>query len=354
MDLSGNPLWSNVLVFAVASVFVWQAGTRVAEFADELAQRYHLSRAFLGLFMLSTISSLPEIATSFTAAAHANAALAINNLLGSILLQITLLALADLLTGKRALTAVVPDALVLLQGSLNIVLLALVVIAITLGDVQVFHVGIWSLALIAATGFAAFALLRAGRERKPWLVNPDDANSTEAKQEEKRTMSRKYRDDSGTLLFGKLALAMLTILTAGAALAYTGEALGMQTGLGQSFAGVALVSTATSLPEVSTVFASVRAGLYTMAISDILGTNILNVALVGGVDLIDTSGAALDTAGDFSALAAMLGILVTGIFMAGLSERANRTYLHMGLDSILVLCVYVAGMFMLYRIRDGG
>ena len=78
------------------------------------------------------------------------------------------------------------------------------------------------------------------------------------------------------------------------------------------------------------------------------------MALVGGVDLIDTSGAALDSAGTFSALAAMLGILATGLFMAGLSERANRTYLRMGLDSILVLIVYLAGMFMLYRIRGGG
>ena len=91
-----------------------------------------------------------------------------------------------------------------------------------------------------------------------------------------------------------------------------------------------------------------------MAISDIFGTNILNVALIGGVDLIDRSRAVLNEAGTFSVLAALLGILVTGLFMAGLSERANRTYLRMGLDSILVLIVYVAGLFLLFQIRDGG
>jgi cation:H+ antiporter len=91
-----------------------------------------------------------------------------------------------------------------------------------------------------------------------------------------------------------------------------------------------------------------------MAISDILGTNILNIALISGVDLIAPGGPVLDEAGDFSVLAATLGTVVTGLFMLGLSERADRTYLRMGTDSILVLLVYSAGLYFLFRIREGG
>jgi cation:H+ antiporter len=352
MDFSAYPLWINLLVFAVAAALVWGAGTRVTAYVDELGHRHHLSQAFLGLFLLSTISSLPEIATSFTAALHANSDLAVNNLLGSIALQIALLAVADLVIGKQALTAVVPDALVLLQGSLNIVLLALVTVAITVGDIRLFGTGAWSWGLIGTAAYSACKLVQVGRHRKPWVINPDDAAAEDVRKAENNEMPRKNRNISHALLHARLGLAILTILLAGAMLAYSGEAIGMQSGLGQSFAGMALVAAATSLPEISTVFTSMRAGLYTMAISDILGTNILNVALIGGVDLVDRSRAVLDEAGSFPALAAMLGILMTGLFMAGLSERDNRTYLRMGIDSILVLIAYVGGMILLFQIRE--
>ena len=144
MDFSTYPLWLNLLIFSAAAVAVWIGGTKVAGYADELARRYHLSRAVLGMFLLSGITSLPEIATSFAAASSGNADLAVNNLLGSIMMQVALLAVSDMVIGKRALTSVVPDALVLLQGSCNIVLLALVSVAITVGDMYLFGAGAWS------------------------------------------------------------------------------------------------------------------------------------------------------------------------------------------------------------------
>ena len=56
-------------------------------------------------------------------------------------------------------------------------------------------------------------------------------------------------------------------------------AISQQTGLGASFVGVALVAASTSLPELSTALAAVRRGNHQMAVSNILGTNCLEVAL---------------------------------------------------------------------------
>jgi len=148
-DFNQSALAFNFLMFSGAAVAVWIGGVKVASYADELAQRFNLSHAMLGLFLLAGVTSLPEVATSFPAAAAGNAELAVNNLLGSIVMQVALLALADLVFGKRALTSVVPDALVMLQGSLNVILLALVTVAITVGDILLFktfkdpqHVGL--------------------------------------------------------------------------------------------------------------------------------------------------------------------------------------------------------------------
>jgi cation:H+ antiporter len=303
--------------------------------------------------MLSVISSLPEIATSVTASAGGNSELALGNLLGSVVLQVTLLAVADLFVDRRALTAVVPNPLVLLQGNLSMIMLAFVTIAITVGDIELFGAGAWSWGLIGAACFVAIKLASAGKHPKPWVVNPEDPVAEEANEEEQRTLPRKHCNDSRALLFSKLALAMLTILGAGAALVYVVEALGEQTGMGQSYAGMAILPIAMSLPDISVIFAAVRAGLYTMAISGVLGGSFVNIALIGLVDVIDRSGLVLDEAGSFPALAALLGIVSIGLFMAGLAERADRTRLRMGTDSILVLLTYFVGMFLLFQLRGG-
>ena len=84
-----------------------------------------------------------------------------------------------------------------------------------------------------------------------------------------------------------------------------------------------------------------------------LGGSFVNVALIGVVDVIARPGLVLDEAGAFPALAALLGIVVIGRFMAGLAERADRTRLRMGIDSMLVLTTYFIGMFLPFQLRGG-
>jgi cation:H+ antiporter len=115
--------------------------------------------------------------------------------------------------------------------------------------------------------------------------------------------------------------------------------------------GIALLALVTSLPELGTVFAAMRQGLYTMAISDILGTNILNVALLLCIDLAATGEPVLSRVGTFASVGALLGIVVTGLLLIGLVERRDQTILRMGLDSAAVLIVYVGGLALLFTLR---
>ena len=155
-------------------------------------------------------------------------------------------------------------------------------------------------------------------------------------------------------LVAQLAGVALLILASGAVVALSGQAIAEKSGLGSSFFGYVFVAISTSLPEASTVFAAMRRGLYTMAISDILGTNILNVTLLFFVDLISAGDPIMRTAGPFSAVAAMLGVVVTGLFVMGLAERRDRALLRAGLDSALVLIVYIGGLALLYGLRPNG
>jgi cation:H+ antiporter len=89
-----------------------------------------------------------------------------------------------------------------------------------------------------------------------------------------------------------------------------------------------------------------------MAVSDIFGTNLFNCALVFVVDVVYAGGPVLGEVGAFSAFAAMLGVVVSALFLAGLAERRDRTLFRMGYDSIAVLVAYFAGVAVLFTLRQ--
>jgi cation:H+ antiporter len=115
--------------------------------------------------------------------------------------------------------------------------------------------------------------------------------------------------------------------------------------------GFLLLAISTSPPEASTVVASVRLHRYVMAMSDIFGTNLLNGGLVFLVDATYAGGPVLNHVGRFAAFAALLGVVLSGLFLAGLIERRDRTVLGIGFDSLAVLLTYGAGVVVLYRLQ---
>ena len=147
---------------------MWLAGTRLSGYADEISRRTGVGEALIGLFLLAGVTSLPEIAVSVSSAAIGDSTLAMNNLFGSIAMQVAILAVVDFTIGRRALTAVVPDPALLLLGSLNVLLLAFVTAGMVVGDVAFLGAGLWTWAGLGAYAFCLW-LLSATRGRKPWV-----------------------------------------------------------------------------------------------------------------------------------------------------------------------------------------
>jgi cation:H+ antiporter len=342
IDLRQLPLWANLAVFGVAAAIVWLAGTRVARSANAVAERTGIGKAFAGALLLGGITSLPEVAVTLSSSAAGQASLAVNNLLGGVAFQVVLLAVADAIYGRRALSGIVAQPVVQLQGVMGIVLLGLVALGVTAGELDLGGFGAWS----SATAVGAVAAL--------WIVRKSqDAPAWKPTRPAVRGEPEEHRDGDVSLAraSGTLALGALGILAAGYVLSRTGDALAETTGLGQSFVGAVLLAVSTSLPEVSTVLAAVRLGQYSMAYSDIFGTNLFDLILLLAVDLVHSGPPVLGEAGAFSAAAAVLGIVVTAVAVAGLIERRDRAIARMGVDSLLILVLYFAGLALLYQLR---
>lgn len=342
-DFAALPLLANIAIFAVCAVCVWVAGTRLSYCADAIARTTGIGQAALGVLLLGGVTSMPEIAVTGTAAAGGNSALAVNNLLGGFTMQVAILAIADAVYRKGALTSAVPDPIVMLQGTLGIILVALIVAGIAVGDIAFAGAGVWTWLIFIAFLYSLRLVVRTEGNPSWEVIGQPPAPEIDAETDvDERSLRR---------LIMQTTFAAAVILVAGFLLSKSGEALADQTGLGSSFFGAVFVAIATSLPEVSTVLAAMRLRRYVMAMSDIFGTNLFDIALIFLVDVIYVGPPVLTQVGGFSILAGCLGIIVTALYLAGLIERRDPAVLGVGLDSILVAIVYVGGVALLFGLR---
>jgi cation:H+ antiporter len=334
----------NIGLFVGAAIAVWVAAVRLTGYADEIATRTGLGQEVVGLLLLGGVTSLPELAVAVTATLQGTPELTINDVLGSAAVNVILLALADALIRGEALTSVQGSPKVLLIGVLGITMMALVVAPTVTGDQLLLGIGRWSwiMLLVYVAAVWVMAHSHASEAWQPQRQQQGGREDGAATGDGEAPLSR---------IGLRAALAAAVILVAGFLLARTGEAIAHGTGLGTNFFGVVVLAFATSLPEASTVVAAVRRQRYEMAISDVLGTNLFNVTIIVLVDALHPGGPVLVEAGRFASFGALLALLLTALFLAGMVERRDRTIGRLGIDSVIALLTYAAGLFVLYALR---
>jgi cation:H+ antiporter len=341
------PLLFNLAAFAVLAAAIWFAGTRLAYLADALAVRFGLGHAIIGLVFLAGLTELPELITTAVAAIQGDAALALNNMFGGITMQTAILACADAVAFGVTLTAFPRKPTTMLECTLLILMLAATLVITVVGDAPLFaHVGVGSI-MLAFGYFMAILVLRRYDVEYAWRPVVLD----EEKREEERSETRKPRDLTTRALVLQSCAVAAAILICGTLLVEVAQTIALQSGLGSSFIGVTLLAATTSLPELSTTVTAVRMHEYTMAISNIIGSNLIMLLVILPADLLHSEGAILAQAESSARLALVFGILVTAIYLGGLLIKKKPRFLGMGMDSILVLCVYAASIYALYSVR---
>lgn len=337
----------NLLIFSGLAASIWMAGTRLSYLIDAIAEQTKIARAFMGLIFLATATSLPEMVTTTTAASSGNGALALNNIFGGMMLQLAVLAIAEMFIIKGTLSSAPSNPSIVVAGLLLIPSLsALLLLSITGDRTFIAHLGMGSV-LIAALYITFMYLLWKIEDRNTW--SPVDLPNEQLSHGE----IRQNRYDSLPLisLVTFSLLAGLVILFSGVLVVRVAETLADQTGLGTSFIGVSLLALTTSMPELSTTIAAVRVKAYTMAISNIFGSNLIMTFLLFPVDLFFIEGPILNHIDSSAAIALAAGILLTSIYCIGLMTRPKVKFLGMGIDSFLVLFFYFVSLFILFQVR---
>jgi cation:H+ antiporter len=345
-DFNALGFWPNVGIFIVSASVIWLMGSRLAIYADVIADRTGLGQALIGIVLLAVVTSLPEIARTITAGIEQRPEVIIDSLFGGMILLLAVLAVADgIVAGKRTVTYFAPEPVLLLQGAVLILLLGIALAGATTGEfLSVFGVGLW-VTIILIVYLASLVEMRSYDARKPWrpaqIPTQESHKSTVADTKRQRPSLRRT--------FALVAVISVLVFVMGIVITESGIALAQQSGLGTGFVGATLLAFAAALPETSVTFSAVRIGAYSMAISNIFGTNALLVALLFLGDVFYPAPL-LDTVSNAAIFAIAANIVTTVIYVMGMLERRNRTVLGMGLDSLSVLVTYGITLVVLYQL----
>ena len=345
MSLPATSLTESALLFLLSSGFVWVSGARLAYLADALADRFNLAKSLMGLLVLSLATSLPEVATTLSAAIQQARELVLNNLFGGIALQTAILAMSDF-WARGPITNYPRKANHALEATLLVLLLSIALVVTNLGEtVAVLGVGLGS-ASIAVAYAGAIWVLRRYDDSTDWV--PVDLPDPEPLP---FPAPFGLQDKSNANLILQAIAASGAILLFGVLLVVFAERIAQQSGLGTGFVGVTFLAAATSLPELTTSITAVRIGAYTMAISNIFGSNLIMLVLVFPADILFRSGPILQGPSQTVSLALAFGVVVTAIYLTGMIIRRKPKVGAVGLDSVLVLAAFLGSLVAYYVAR---
>ncbi|MEU7788837.1 hypothetical protein [Amycolatopsis sp. NPDC049159] len=346
--MSSLPLAVLVLIFAAAAAAIWVAGIRLSNQTDVLATRLHLGSALGGLVLLAVATNLPEIAIVVSASAAGNVGVAVGNILGGIAIQTVVLVVLDGfgVRGDRPLTYRAASLVLVLEAALVVAVLAVVIAGTQLPATLI----VWRLTpapvLITVLWVTGLLLLRRAGRSLPWHEDGDAPDGQDRPRGHRRHHVEQEATRKGTstaksaAVFG--AAAVIT-LVAGVFLERSGDAIADHIGLSGVLFGATVLAAATSLPEVSTGLTSVRNGDYQLAVSDIFGGNAFLPVLFLVGTLVSGQAILPHAAATDIYLTALAGLL-TLVYAAGLLFRPRRRIAGVGVDSLVVVLLYVAGL----------
>ena len=343
-----------LLIFAGAGAAIWIAGISLSNQTDVLSTRLHLGSALGGLILLAVATNLPEIAIVASASLSGNVGVAVGNILGGIAIQTVVLVVLDIvgMRGDRPLTYRAASLVLVLEALLVVAVLAVVVAGTQLPATLIAFRLTPGPVLITVLWVAGLFLLRRAGRSLPWHESGQAPDGQDRPRGHKRHHTEQQASAKGTstaksaLIFAAAALATLV---AGVFLERSGDAIADHIGLSGVLFGATVLAAATSLPEISTGLASVKHGDYQLAISDIFGGNAFLPVLFLAATLL-SGKAVLPQAQNTDIYLTALAMLLTFVYAAGLLFRPRRRLGRMGLDSLVVLTLYVLGLAGLFAI----
>jgi cation:H+ antiporter len=320
-------------IFALGTLAIFLAGTRLTKVADQFADRTGMGEAVVGALFLGGVTSLPGLAASVTAAWNALPEMAVSNAVGGIAVQTLFLVVADFSFKQVNLEHAAASHTNLFQGSVLISLLAMPIVA---ANVPWFSD--WPLHPVSILMVACYVLglHGAGVVRRERMWRPRQTRHTREDRPDPNERSR----PASSLVWSFAALGLTTAF-AGWMVGSAGVTLVRELGWRESAVGGLLTAIASSLPELVTTLTAVRRGAYTLAVSGIVGGNAFDTLFVAVSDAFYPAGSIYHSMGDKQQFLLGVTIVMSAVLLGGLVRRERTGPANIGTEGVVITAAYL-------------
>lgn len=254
-----------IFIFIAGLVLVQKGGNHFVDSSIAIAERLKIPRIVIGGTIVSLATTAPELVVSTTASYMGDSGIALGNALGSAIANI------GLIVSVAAILAPIAIDVKDFRRRAIWMLVSAIFVFLFSWDLKITQQG-GIILLALATLYLSLNTVRAVLERKQNKI-PDENSSSES-----------------DLSNGKLILMFLF----GVGLVIVGSKLLVNSSIEIAKAlkipsiiiGMTVVAVGTSLPELVTAITSAKKKVADLAIGNILGANILNLALITGASAV--------------------------------------------------------------------
>ncbi len=301
------------LKLIVCIVVIFISGRKVARYGDIIAEKTGLGGVWIGLVLIAALTSLPELFNGVSAVTLVDAPdLTIGNILGANMFNLFNLALLDMFHRNGSILAVVGKTH-RLTGIFSLVMVLFVAAFILVSSrfhiMDIGWIG-WYTPFIILLYFIFERTIYHYEQRHPSL---------------KKT-GFEYADKSLRHVYLYFAISAAFIVGAGLWLAFIGDEIAEVYGWGQSFVGSLFLAFSTTLPEITVSFAAMRIGAKDLAVANLIGSNLFNLTIISLDDLLYVKGPVLAAVSETHLVTAATVVLMTVVFIIGLSHKHQRFF----------------------------
>ncbi len=336
-----SPVLAAWLAFALCAALITVAGTFLSRYGDVIADKTGLGGTWIGLVLLATVTSLPELVTGASAVVLADAPnLALGGILGSCVFNLFLLTILDIQQRKETVFSRASRGHILSAG-FGVLLLGFIGFNLLVGGeaprLTIGHVGAYNVVIILIYAVAMRTVFQYERTER--------AAYTEERAE-------RYPQISLRQAIWRYAAAAAVIIAAGIWLPFVGKALAEAMGWHLTFVGTLFIAAATSLPEAVVTISALRIGALDMAVSNLLGSNLFNGLTLAVDDTLYLKGPILAHVSPLHGLSALSAIMMTGVAIIGLLYRPREHLLRFtSWVSLMIFSIYLLNSWLLYLHR---
>lgn len=315
-----------LLLLLAGFVVLIVGGELLVRGAVRVAERAGMSELLIGLTIVGFGTSAPELVASVEAALAGSPGIAWGNIVGSNLANSLLI----LGTASMILPVVVPRGPLWRDGGLA---LAATVVLWLVASTTGITIAIGSAFLIVLLAYLAYAY-RAER------TQPVGATALHEKAEALEVSDTHLHDAEPlwrSILI--LVLGIVLIVMGGRWLVEGAIDLARLVGMSEAVIGLTVIAIGTSLPELVTSVIAAYKGASAVALGNVLGSNIFNLLLIGGVTAVIAPGTIPGEITNFG-LPVLIAASVLLLIFAATGRKITRWEGGILLATYLVLLVY--------------